>query len=86
MWSEWEQHRRCTIYNKLHFLPSPDDAQDEASTGGGCGTPCIIGIVLAVVGAIILVAVVAAVAYGIFSYLNHPDTKMAKFDNENFNG
>lgn len=61
-------------------------ATNAPSTGSACTTPCIIGIVLAVVGAIILVAVVAAVAYGIFSYLNHPDTKMAKFDNENFNG
>lgn len=64
-----------------------DDVQkEESSSGSACGTPCIIGIVLAVVGAVILVAIVAGVAYGIFSYLNHPDTKMAKFDNENFNG
>jgi len=56
----------------------------DASTGG-CGTPCIIGIVVAVVGAVILVAVVAGIAFGVYSYLNHPDTKMAKFDNEQFN-
>lgn len=59
----------------------------DASPGGSgqqsaCNIGCIIGIVLAVVGAIIMAIVVAAVAYAIYSYLNHPDTKLAKFDTD----
>lgn len=51
-----------------------------------CNVGCIIGIVLAVLGAIILAAVIAGVAYAIYSYKNHPDTKLAKYDPNNING
>ena len=57
-----------------------------AGTASACAIGCIIGIILAILGAIIIAAIVAGVAYGIYSYLNHPDTKLAKLDGDNING
>jgi multidrug resistance efflux pump len=42
--------------------------------------------VLAILGVIILAAILAGVAYAVYSYMNHPDTKLAKYDPDNING
>lgn len=59
---------------------------DPGSSSSSCSTGCIVGIVLAVLGAIILSAILAGVAYAVYSYMNHPDTKLAKYDPDNING
>lgn len=67
----------------------PHTYTDGASTGESsspCGTPCIVGIVLAILGVLILAAILAGVAYAVYSYMNHPDTKLSKYDADKING
>ena len=55
---------------------------NTGASGSKCDTGCIVGIVLAVLGVLLIAAVLAGVAYGLYKYLNHPDTKLAKFDTD----
>ena len=49
-----------------------------------CNLVCIIGMISAVVGVIILVTTIAGVTIGIYKYIHRQETKMANYDANNF--
>lgn len=55
----------------------------SAANGSACNTSCIIGIVVSFIGVIILAAIVAGVAYGVYTHLKKPDTNVSKYPGSN---
>lgn len=76
----------CSLAFPVPVTTPTMGSPNAGGQGGGCNVGCIVGIVLAVLGAIILASVIAGVAYAIYSYRNHPDTKLAKYDPDGING